>query len=188
MKPLLTSFAGILGIGDQGVGGILISIGKGNIYTLGAGIDPSRIMNVVLDVGTDNMTLLFVSLASLPFAPVLTSQGLPLLRTQQRPSLPRPASFSHSRPRIRRVRHKILRHRPNFLYVATSLVANEHRPRPLFLSSLFADPDCFLHFEDFGVDNAGKVLNRFRPVQSCFNDDMVSSPGPVAGGECRARY
>ena len=56
----MTDSEGILGIGDQGVGGILISIGKGNIYSLGGGIDPSRILPVVIDVGTDNPALLYV--------------------------------------------------------------------------------------------------------------------------------
>lgn len=76
----MTDSEGILGIGDQGVGGVLISIGKGNIYSLGAGklivtyranlergahrvpsgIDPSRILPVVLDVGTDSQQLLYV--------------------------------------------------------------------------------------------------------------------------------
>ncbi|GAA6043653.1 hypothetical protein JCM8097_000860 [Rhodosporidiobolus ruineniae] len=55
---VVTDSEGILGIGDQGVGGILISMGKSNIYTLGGGIDPSRILPVVLDVGTDNPALL----------------------------------------------------------------------------------------------------------------------------------
>jgi len=57
---VVTDSEGILGIGDQGVGGILISIGKGNIYSLGGGIDPSRILPVVIDVGTDNPALLYV--------------------------------------------------------------------------------------------------------------------------------
>lgn len=43
----------ILGIGDQGVGAILISIAKLVIYTLCAGIHPSRTLPVVLDCGTD---------------------------------------------------------------------------------------------------------------------------------------
>ncbi|KQO05415.1 NAD-dependent malic enzyme [Agreia sp. Leaf244] len=48
----------ILGIGDWGVNGTDISIGKLAIYTAAAGIDPSRVLAVNLDVGTDNEGLL----------------------------------------------------------------------------------------------------------------------------------
>ncbi|KAL2139015.1 hypothetical protein VTI28DRAFT_5896 [Corynascus sepedonium] len=48
----------ILGIGDQGCGGILISIAKLVLMTLCAGIHPNRVLPVVLDCGTDNETLL----------------------------------------------------------------------------------------------------------------------------------
>jgi malate dehydrogenase (oxaloacetate-decarboxylating) len=53
-----TDSEGILGIGDQGVGGIDISIGKLAVYTAAAGIHPRRVIPVVLDVGTDNLALL----------------------------------------------------------------------------------------------------------------------------------
>jgi len=53
-----TDSEGILGIGDQGVGGIEISIGKLAVYTAAAGIHPRRVLPVVLDTGTDNLTLL----------------------------------------------------------------------------------------------------------------------------------
>ncbi|KAG7878629.1 hypothetical protein KL905_004029 [Ogataea polymorpha] len=49
---------GILGIGDQGVGGVRITIAKAALMTLCAGVHPGRVMSVVLDVGTDNERLL----------------------------------------------------------------------------------------------------------------------------------
>jgi malate dehydrogenase (oxaloacetate-decarboxylating) len=55
---IVTDSEGILGIGDQGVGGVQICIGKKSLYTAAAGIDPNRMIPVVLDVGTDNLSLL----------------------------------------------------------------------------------------------------------------------------------
>ncbi|MBX9975932.1 NAD-dependent malic enzyme [Cytobacillus firmus] len=54
---VVTDSESILGIGDQGVGGINIAIGKLAVYTAAAGIDPSRVLPVVLDVGTNNKDL-----------------------------------------------------------------------------------------------------------------------------------
>ena len=53
-----TDSEGILGIGDWGVGGIAIAVGKLAVYTAAAGLHPRRVIPVVLDAGTDNPRLL----------------------------------------------------------------------------------------------------------------------------------
>jgi malate dehydrogenase (oxaloacetate-decarboxylating) len=54
---LATDAEQILGIGDWGVGGIEVSIGKLAIYTAAGGIDPARVIPVMLDVGTNRESL-----------------------------------------------------------------------------------------------------------------------------------
>ncbi|KDE08665.1 hypothetical protein MVLG_01124 [Microbotryum lychnidis-dioicae p1A1 Lamole] len=128
---VVTDSEGILGIGDQGVGGVLITIGKGNIYTLGAGIKPARILSVVLDVGTNNQDLLKDPLYLGVKSPRLTGE------------------------RYDRVVDKFC-----------NVVRESY-------------PDAFLHFEDFGTRNAGRILQKYRPKQSCFNDDMQGTAAVV---------
>jgi malate dehydrogenase (oxaloacetate-decarboxylating) len=55
---LATDAENVLGIGDWGIGGIEVSIGKLAIYTAAGGIDPARAIPVMLDVGTNRESLL----------------------------------------------------------------------------------------------------------------------------------
>ncbi|GAA5860363.1 hypothetical protein JCM3774_000392 [Rhodotorula dairenensis] len=128
---VVTDSEGILGIGDQGVGGQLIAQGKANLYTLGGGIDPSRILSVVLDVGTDNPALL----------------NDPLYLGLRR----------------KRVRGKAY---DEFVEKFCDIVREDY-------------PQAMLHFEDFGVSNAARLLAKYRPIQSCFNDDMQGTAAVV---------
>ncbi len=53
-----TDSSAILGIGDQGYGGLAIAIGKLALYTVGGGVSPFHTMPVKLDVGTDRLDLI----------------------------------------------------------------------------------------------------------------------------------
>lgn len=55
---VITDGEAVLGIGDQGIGGINISIAKLMVYTLCGGINPHRTLPIQLDVGTNNTHLL----------------------------------------------------------------------------------------------------------------------------------
>ncbi|KAF5383967.1 hypothetical protein D9757_006928 [Collybiopsis confluens] len=114
----------ILGIGDQGVGGIGISSAKSVIYSLIGGIDPSKSLAVTLDVGTDNKDLLNDPLYV----------GLP-----------------HERIRGQQY--------DEFVDKFVQLV-RKHFPHSL------------LHFEDYGVTNAERLLERYRDNHAVFNDDI----------------
>lgn len=114
----------ILGIGDQGVGGILISVAKLILTTLCAGIHPSRTLPVVLDCGTDNEQLLNDDLYL----------GL-------------------KRPRVRGKEYDE--------FVDTFVKS---------VKKLY--PRAYLHFEDFGLTNARRILDKYRPEIACFNDDV----------------
>ncbi|KAF2186594.1 hypothetical protein K469DRAFT_663582 [Zopfia rhizophila CBS 207.26] len=114
----------ILGIGDQGVGAILISVAKLVIYTLCAGIHPARTLPVVLDCGTNNKELLDDDL---------------YLGLRQ--------------PRARGEKYDS--------FVSKFVDACKKRY-----------PKAYLHFEDFGLTNARRILDKYQPEIACFNDDV----------------
>ncbi|KAJ3739705.1 hypothetical protein DFH05DRAFT_1584788 [Lentinula detonsa] len=114
----------ILGIGDQGVGGIGISAAKSVIYSLIGGIDPSKAVAVTLDVGTNNENLL---------------------------NDPLYVGWPHERIRGKEY--------DDFVDKFVQLV-RKHFPHSL------------LHFEDYGVTNAQRLLQRYRDTHAVFNDDI----------------
>jgi len=126
-----TDSEGILGIGDQGVGGIDIAIGKLAVYTAAAGFHPRRVIPVVLDMGTDNLRLL---------------QDEMYLGNR------------HARVRDQRYDDLI----DAYVTAATKLF-----------------PQAMLHWEDFGVSNARRILNKYADQIPTFNDDMQGTAAVV---------
>ena len=124
----------ILGIGDWGVGGIEIAVGKLAVYTAAAGIHPSRVIPVSLDVGTNNEAL-----------------------------LNDPLYLGNRHARIRGERYDSFIEK----YLQTA-------------ARLF--PDALLHFEDFGADNARRILVAYREKYRIFNDDMQGTGAIVNAG------
>ncbi|KAF2496905.1 hypothetical protein BU16DRAFT_525979 [Lophium mytilinum] len=114
----------ILGIGDQGVGAILISIAKLVLYVLCAGIHPARTLPVVLDCGTNNQELL--------------DDDLYLGLHQRRVTGEKYDSFVSAFVEAARKRY----------------------------------PKAYIHFEDFGLHNARRILDKYTPQIACFNDDV----------------
>ncbi len=119
-----TDAGAILGIGDWGVGGIDIAVGKLAVYTAAGGIDPDRALPIMLDVGTDRQSL-----------------------------LDDPLYIGNRHPRVGDAEYDA------FVDAFVSVV-----------SRLF--PRSMLHWEDVGLENARRLLDRYRDRLLTFNDDI----------------
>lgn len=121
----------VLGIGDQGIGGMDIPVAKLMVYSLCGAIDPNRTLPIFLDVGTNNQSLL-----GDPFYLGLRQQ------------------------RIRGQEYD------DFISAFVKAVKKKFSK-------------VYLHWEDFGRENANKNLQRFRDEVCSFNDD-IQGTGVVA--------
>jgi len=121
---VVTDAEAILGIGDWGSNGVNIAIGKLMVYTAAAGIDPAKVLPVVLDAGTARESLL-------------------------------------NDPLYLGLHHARVKGAPNYAFVDQYFALVE---------KLF--PHLYLHFEDFGRDNAAKILAEYVGKYPVFNDDI----------------
>ncbi len=119
-----TDAGAILGIGDWGVGGMGIAVGKLAVYTAAGGINPARSLPVLLDVGTDRQSL-----------------------------LDDPLYIGNRHPRVSATEYDAF------------LAAFVDAVRDVF-------PHALLHWEDMGVQNARRLLVRYRDQLPSFNDDI----------------
>ena len=121
---VVTDGEGVLGIGDQGIGGMDIPVAKLMVYSACGGIDPSRTLPIFLDVGTNNVELL-------------------------------------DDPLYLGCRH-------NRIY------ADEYdKFMDKFIHSIQKYfPHAFLHWEDFGRNNANRILLKYQHQLCSFNDDI----------------
>ncbi len=121
---VMTDGEGVLGIGDQGIGGMDICIAKLMVYVLCAGVNPNRLLPIQIDVGTNNEQL-----------------------------LNDPMYLGWRHPRLLGQKYDDM---------IETVVSGIQRKLPR----------AYLHWEDFGRENARRNLERYHDQMCTFNDDM----------------
>lgn len=121
---VMTDGEGVLGIGDQGIGGMDICIAKLMVYVLCAGVNPNRVLPLQIDVGTNNEHLL----------------NDPMYLGWRHPRLIGEKYDEMIETVVSAIRKKL--------------------------------PRAYLHWEDFGRENARRNLERYHNQMCTFNDDM----------------
>ncbi|MCN5676206.1 NAD-dependent malic enzyme [Escherichia coli] len=169
----------ILGLGDQGIGGMGIPIGKLSLYTACGGISPAYTLPVVLDVGTNNQQLL----------------NDPLYMGWRNPRITDDEYYEFVDEFIQAVKQRwpdVLLQFEDFAQKNDPLYMGWRNPRITddeyyefvdeFIQAVKQRwPDVLLQFEDFAQKNAMPLLNRYRNEICSFNDDIQGTAAVTVG-------
>ena len=123
----------VLGLGDQGIGGMGICIGKLSLYSAVGGVMPNLTLPIALDCGTNNQELL-------------------------------------DDPAYLGWRHKRISDDEYYEFVDNFIQALKRRW-----------PSALLQFEDFAINHATPLLEKYRSELCCFNDDIQGTAAVAAG-------
>ncbi|KAJ2678156.1 hypothetical protein GGH99_005701, partial [Coemansia sp. RSA 1285] len=183
---VITDGSRILGLGDLGMNGMGIPVGKLQLYVAAAGLDPARCLPIVLDFGTDNAKYrddpLYLGLRrerpddnEVSVDGWINSSGRFLkeaLWVSGRTGYDLPLAGAGDPCAGQALLSEDLSQFQIF-YAATDKVLTA-------LSKAF--PGIFIQFEDFNTPHAFGLLDRWRNSTLCFNDDIQGTGSVILAG------